>query len=63
MEHMVSFKSGTGHDDLDAKNSQDEPSIYQFDTKAEADAFVKGVYLAAQALNGWLDGWVEVKHI
>ena len=57
----VSFQSGTGHDDPSEK--VEEPHTLEFDTYAERAAFLKGVYLTSEAMDGWVDAWVETKII
>jgi len=62
----VSFNSGTGHDDLDEENEAGEfgtPSIYEFDTEAERQAFLKGVDLTREVTDGWVDAWVEAQEV
>lgn len=57
----VSFQSGTGHDDPSEK--VEEPHTLEFDTHAERAAFLQGVSLTSEAMDGWVDAWVETKII
>lgn len=66
MSYKVSFNSGTGHDDLDEENEDgkfSEPSIYEFGTEAEREAFLLGVNITSEVMDGWVDAWVEVEKL
>lgn len=65
-QFKVSFNSGTGHDDLDEENEAGEfgsPAIYEFDTEAERQAFLKGVDMSREVMNGWADAWIEALEV
>jgi len=66
MSFKVSFNSGTGHDDVDEENEtgeRGEPTIYSFETEAERDAFLKGVAITDEVMNGWVDAWVITRKL
>lgn len=54
----VQITSGTGHDE-----ENDEPEIYEFDTAAEREAFIKGINLASEVMDGWIDAWIVAEHV
>jgi len=62
----VKLSLDTGHPD-DEFSPGDSPNggygEYEFDTEAERDAFVRGIEIASEALDGWLDGSLNVEHI
>lgn len=55
---LVRVRWATGHHDLDADAGWES---HDFDTKEEADAFVKGVKLAMEASEGWVDASVDIE--
>lgn len=60
MSFKVSFQSFTGHNEMDADGA---PDVVEFDTEEERKAFLLGVNMTSEALDGWLDGSVEVTSI
>jgi hypothetical protein len=60
MSFKVSFLSTTGHDEDEGSN---EPTIFEFKTEAERAAFMKGVDVTGEVMNGWVDATVYVKKV
>jgi len=58
MSFKVVLESGTGHGD-DSENPDSE--TFEFETHAEASAFLMGIEKASELLDGWVDGWTEAK--
>lgn len=56
----VKFMHSTGHEELDAENGI-KPHFFEFDTEAEARAFIRGVEEAQATLDGWLEGSVSAE--
>jgi hypothetical protein len=58
----VSFQGFNGHDDDPAVDDSDnEPTILEFNTEAERSAFIQGCNMTAEVMHGWLEAAVEVK--
>lgn len=63
MKYRVSFNSGTGHDDIDEDESPGDPTFVEFATEAERAAFLKGVDMTREVMNGWVDAWVDAHEV
>ena len=61
MSFWVAVTHGSGHDDLDEANEvgADAPSFYKFETEAEREAFIQGIAVASDAMDGFVNAWVE----
>lgn len=59
----VRFESGTGHDDIDKDVSPGGPSVVEFNTREEREAFLLGVTMTYEVMNGWVDAWVEAERV
>lgn len=62
MAFEVQTRPDTGHD---PEPGDDPPGweSHEFDTEAEAKAFMLGVNLANEATHGWTEGWLECKRV
>lgn len=59
--YKVAVRSGSGHKDLDSENEAEVPEIIEFQTEVERAAFVRGINMAADQLDGWIEGWIETE--
>jgi len=66
MSFWVAVRHGSGHDDLDEANEVGEnasPDFYKFNTEAECDAFLKGIAIASDVMDGFVNAWVEAEKV
>ena len=54
----MSFKVETT---LDTGHVTNGYQTFKFNTEAEAKAFARGVDVASEATNGWLEGWLSAE--
>lgn len=61
----VRTKLDTGHDEgLEEDDSPDgHYETVEFETEAEARAYILGVNAASEATNGWTEGWLEAEYV
>lgn len=59
MSFKVSVRSGNGHDEPE----EPEAEIIEFATEAEQVAFIRGVNLTVEVMDGWVNSWVLAKEI
>lgn len=59
MKHRIKVTSGNGHE----SNNLEDPDFVEFDTEEEAAAFILGVNMASEALDGWVDAWIMAERL